>query len=67
MYRKRSRTLTLAFALALGLPASPQSRAPHTFILIGSPGSGKTVQAEALRKKYKIPAISMSLSFFCWK
>lgn len=29
-------------------------------ILIGPPGSGKTIQAEALRKKYKIPVISMS-------
>jgi adenylate kinase len=28
--------------------------------LIGPPGSGKTVQAEALQKAYKIPAISMA-------
>jgi adenylate kinase len=32
----------------------------HTIILIGPPGSGKSVQADALRKTYKIPAISMA-------
>jgi adenylate kinase len=44
----------------VGLPASAQLRPPRTFILIGPPGSGKTVQADALRNQYKIPAISMS-------
>ena len=52
--------LTLALALAAGLPAGAQLQASRTIIMIGPPGSGKTVQSEALRKKYKIPSISMT-------
>jgi adenylate kinase len=60
MYRKRSSTFTLALAFAVVVPTGAQLQAPRTMILIGPPGSGKTVQAEALRKKYKIPVVSMS-------
>lgn len=60
MYRKHSSLFTLALAFAVAAPASAQLQASRTFILIGPPGSGKTVQAEALRKTYKIPSISMS-------
>ena len=37
-----------------------QLQPARTIILIGPPGSGKTLQAEALRKEYKIPAVSMA-------
>jgi len=60
MYGKSGLTFTLALAFGLGLPASAQLQAPRTIIMIGGPGSGKTVQADLLRKKYKIPAVSMS-------
>src|SRR4051795_7407386 len=42
------------------LPCTAQLQPARTIILIGPPGSGKTVQADYLRKHYKIPAISMS-------
>ncbi len=60
MPSKRSTTFALVLAFAVGFPASAQLQPPRTIILIGPPGSGKTVQAEALRKTYKIPAISMA-------
>ena len=60
MNSKRNSKLTLALLLAFGLPASAQLQPARTIILIGPPGSGKTVQAEALRKAYKIPAVSMA-------
>src|SRR3954452_19993642 len=46
--------------IAVALPCAAQLQAPRTIILIGPPGSGKTVQAEYLRKRLKIPAISMA-------
>lgn len=60
MYRKHYSTLISALVFAAGLPAVAQLQPERTFIVIGPPGSGKTVQANALRKTYKIPAISMS-------
>ena len=60
MSSKRSTKLALALAFAVGFPASAQLQPPRTIILIGPPGSGKTVQADALRKTYKIPVVSMA-------
>jgi adenylate kinase len=56
----RRNKLPLALAFVAALPLSGQSQPPRTIILIGPPGSGKTVQAEALEKAYRIPAISMA-------
>lgn len=50
----------LALAFAAVLPATAQLQPARTIILIGPPGSGKTVQAEALHKAYKIPSVSMT-------
>jgi adenylate kinase len=58
MRAKRSSKLTFALAL-ITIPANAQLQPPRTIIMIGPPGSGKTVQAEVLQKVYKIPAISM--------
>lgn len=49
--------LTLAFAT---IGAVAQLQPARIIILIGPPGSGKTTQAQYLRKRYRIPAISMS-------
>jgi adenylate kinase len=51
-----------AFALwfAAFAPAVAQLQTARIIILIGPPGSGKTVQANYLHKRYKIPAISMA-------
>ena len=49
-------TVILALAAMTGA-AQLQTR---VFILIGPPGSGKSVQANLLSKTYKIPAISMA-------
>ena len=40
--------------------AGAQLRPAQIIILIGPPGSGKSVQAELLRKSYKVSAISMA-------
>ena len=40
--------------------AGAQLRPAHVIIIIGPPGSGKSVQAELLSKSYKVPAISMA-------
>lgn len=51
------------FAIALLLVAfvgSAQLRPARVILLLGPPGSGKTVQAKLLSKTYKIPAISMA-------
>jgi adenylate kinase len=50
--------LAIMFAVALKTPA--QLQPGRTLILIGPPASGKTVQADLLRKQYKIPAISIA-------
>ncbi len=60
MDSRRSSKLPVALAFFAALPLVGQSQPPRTLILIGPPGSGKTVQAEALEKAYKIPAISMA-------
>lgn len=58
--RKVSPKFAVIVVFAIALPANAQLQKSRTIILVGPPGSGKTVQAEALRKKYKIPAISMA-------
>ena len=60
VYSKRSSQFMLALAFAIALPLSAQPQPLRTILLIGPPGSGKTVQSEALEKAYKIPAISMA-------
>jgi adenylate kinase len=45
--------------LAMSAAAAAQMRPADIIILIGPPGSGKSIQAEHLRKTYKVPAISM--------
>ncbi len=57
---ERSRAFKVVLAFSVGLLANAQLQAPRTIILVGPPGSGKTVQADALRKRYKVPAISVS-------
>jgi adenylate kinase len=52
-------TIALAFASS-SIEAVAQLQAARTIILIGPPGSGKTIQAKYLSKRYRIPAISMS-------
>lgn len=44
----------------MGTSAVAQLQSERIIILIGPPGSGKTVQAKYLNKRYKIPAISMA-------
>jgi adenylate kinase len=51
---------TLALLLILVAPVVAQLQPARVIILIGPPGSGKTVQADYLQKRYKIPAISMA-------
>jgi adenylate kinase len=55
-----SNKIALAIAFAIVQTAVAQLQPARTIILIGPPGSGKTIQAEYLRKRYKIPAVSMS-------
>ena len=50
----------LVALIIAALPCTAQLQPARTIILIGPPGSGKTVQAEALRKRFKIPAISLA-------
>lgn len=57
---KVASSIAVIALLGVVLPANAQLQKARTIILVGPPGSGKTVQAEALRKKYKIPAISMA-------
>jgi adenylate kinase len=59
---KFTRTATMAMTglIIAALPCTAQLQPARTIILIGPPGSGKTVQAEYLRKRFKIPAISMA-------
>lgn len=50
-------------SLAVTLAALAQAQTPgkgEVVILVGPPGSGKTVHAQKLRKKYKVPAISVA-------
>jgi adenylate kinase len=52
---------SLAAALtAFSLTTQSNLHRPLVVIILGPPGSGKTTQATALSKKYRIPAISMS-------
>lgn len=46
------------FAATLVVGAA-QLRPPQILILVGPPGSGKSIQAKLLSKSYKVPAISM--------
>jgi adenylate kinase len=50
--------LAAGFLLTLSA-AFAQLRPAQVFVMIGPPGSGKSVQAKVLSKKYRIPAISM--------
>src|SRR3954447_5182931 len=60
MNRNGGFSLAIAGLILAGLPCTAQLQPARTIILIGPPGSGKTVQAEYLRKRLKIPAISMA-------
>lgn len=60
VYSKHSIISALAVASVFVQPAFAQLQGARTFILIGPPGSGKTVQADYLRKRYRIPVVSMS-------
>lgn len=55
-----ARTVAMIGVIIAALPCTAQLQPLRTIILIGPPGSGKTVQAEYLRKRFKIPAISMA-------
>ena len=59
VYSQRATRIALALAFA-SIDAVAQLQPARTIILIGPPGSGKTVQAEYLRKRYRIPVVSMS-------
>ena len=52
-----TRYAVITVMAAMACAAQLQTR---VFILIGPPGSGKSVQANLLSKTYKIPAISMA-------
>ena len=60
MYPIRTPIVVLAITFALALRVPAQLQPGRTMILIGPPASGKTVQADLLRKQYKIPAISIA-------
>jgi adenylate kinase len=50
----------IALGAAFSSPAQPNLHRPLVVIILGSPGSGKTTQATALSKKYRIPVVSLS-------
>jgi adenylate kinase len=60
MHREHCRTFALALLLTTLTPAAAQMEPARIIILVGAPGSGKTIQAEYLHKRYQIPAISMA-------
>ena len=65
MLRMRIRTTLIGYSLAavvtaFSLTAESNLHRPLVVIILGPPGSGKTTQAAALSKKYRIPAISIS-------
>jgi adenylate kinase len=65
MFRTRILTTLMGYGLpavfaAFSLAAESTLRRPLVVIILGPPGSGKTTQAAALSKKYRIPAISIS-------
>jgi adenylate kinase len=50
-----------AFGVAISLSIAPAQVTPAKIVLlVGPPGSGKTIQAKFLAKKYRIPAFSMA-------
>jgi adenylate kinase len=60
MYFRHGCHFAFALWLAALTPAVAQLQTARIIILIGPPGSGKTVQANYLHKRYKIPAVSMA-------
>jgi len=60
MLGKYGSKIALALAFIAVQAAVAQLGPARTIILIGPPGSGKTKQADYLRKRYKIPAVSMA-------
>jgi adenylate kinase len=55
-----AQALALPTWLAFAAVASAQLQPARIVILVGPPGSGKTVQAEYLRKRFQVPVISMA-------
>lgn len=55
-----TRRFVFVLMLAGVTPVTAQLQPARIIILIGPPGSGKTVQAKNLQKRYKVPAISMA-------
>jgi adenylate kinase len=51
---------SLTVIVAFSSTAQPNLHRLLVVIILGPPGSGKTTQATALGKKYRIPAVSMS-------
>src|ERR1700738_3882835 len=53
--------ITIASGETLAQNNAPSRLAPSlVFIILGPPGSGKTVQSRLLGKKYKIPVVAVS-------
>ena len=55
----RNRRWVFAALCSPLMPLTGQLQRPKVIILIGPPGSGKTLQAGLLSKRFKVPAISM--------
>jgi adenylate kinase len=64
MWRTSIQSALIAWSLtviaAFSSTAQPNLHRPLVVIILGPPGSGKTTQATALAKKYRIPALSLS-------
>ncbi len=53
--------LSIVVATIFGQSSAQSQLAPsQVFVILGPPGSGKSVQSQLLRKKYKIPVVAVS-------